>query len=284
MQKKAIVISGVSFLLVLIGVLTCLVRVDPGYVGVVYSMSGGIQNSSLQQGYHLISPTSNVSQFTVGTEQGNLSSSSQEGSKDDESFTIPTRDGKMIRVDVEYAYSFIPEMIPETFTRFRGQDGQSIEHTFMKSKIKAWIAEVSANYPVIEIYGERRADLNVDILEHLTPKFEEYGINLETINITQIQLDEATAQAIQRRVNAQQELEEQRVQKEKAEIEAERKLVEAKGRSEALIEQARGEYEANKLKSKSLTPEVLREMELDARKEHGWVTVQGGNPIVDTRP
>lgn len=283
MKTKHIAFLGISVFLVIVGLITCLVKVDPGYVGVVYSMNGGIKNSSLPQGFHLVAPTSKVSQFTVGTEQGNLSSSSQEGSKDDESFTIPTRDGKMIRVDVEYAYNFIPEHIPATFTRFRGQDGKSIEHTFMKSKIKAWIAEVSANYPVIEIYGERRADLNTDILKSLTPKFKEYGINLETINITQIQLDEATAEAIQRRVNAQQELEEQRVQKEKAEIEAERKLVEAKGKSEALIEQARGEYEANKLKSQSLTPEILREMELEARKQHGWVTVQGGTPVVDTR-
>lgn len=281
-MKKRIGIAVGTVLVV--GLLaTSITKVNPGYVGVVYSMNGGIKDKMLSQGYHLVLPTHKVKEFTIGTEQGYLAKSEKEGSEDDDSFSIPTKDGKMITVDLEYAYSYIEEDVPKTFTRFKGQDGKSIEDTFIRGKLKAWIAEVSASYPVIDIYGEKRAELNKAMLDHMKPKFEEYGIRLETANISRIGLDDTTAKAIQERVNAQQELEKEKISKEKAQIEAEKELIEAKGQSDALIEKARGEFEANKLKSQSLTPEILQEMELEARKEHGWVTVNGGTPIVDTR-
>ena len=53
--------------------------------------------------------------------------------------------------------------------------------------------------------------------------------------------------------------------------------------AEAMIKTAQGEAEAYRIKSAEITPELLKKWELDARMKHGWITIQGGNPIVDTR-
>lgn len=60
----------------------------------------------------------------------------------------------------------------------------------------------------------------------------------------------------------------------------------AKAKAEAdaqvTITNAKAEAEANRLKSESITDELIRMTEAEARKEHGWVTVQGGSPVVTT--
>lgn len=87
--------------------------------------------------------------------------------------------------------------------------------------------------------------------------------------------------AITERSKRAQEVEEAKQRQEKAKIEAETKRVEAKGEADAAIERAKGEAEANEIVSKSLTENLLKQQELEARQKHGWVTIQGANTIVD---
>lgn len=43
--------------------------------------------------------------------------------------------------------------------------------------------------------------------------------------------------------------------------------------------EAQAEAEANKILSESITPELIQMTEAEARKEHGWVTVQGADVV-----
>lgn len=56
----AIVISAILALVVAITALICLERIPAGYVGVVYSMNGGVQDELLTQGFHFVNPTKTV--------------------------------------------------------------------------------------------------------------------------------------------------------------------------------------------------------------------------------
>ena len=257
--------------------------IKPGYVGIIYSMNGGIKGDVLNQGLNFVSPIAKVRQYSVATEQAYLSRDKKEGSKDDDSFMIPTSDGKTVNVDLEFSYHFDVDKLPETFTRFKGQSGKDIEETFIRGKMKAWTSEVSSQFSVLDIYGEKRAELNRAVLDHVSNKFNEYGIIVDSVNFSRIELDGQTAEAIQQRINKQQELETAKIEKQKTEIEAERKVIEAQGQADAEIIKAKGESEANKELQQSLTPELLKKLELEARMKHGWVTVNGGTPIVDNR-
>ena len=46
---------------------------------------------------------------------------------------------------------------------------------------------------------------------------------------------------------------------------------------------AEAEAEAYRIKSSQITENLLRKWELDARKEHGWVTIQGANTVVTNK-
>lgn len=70
-------------------------KTPAGYVGVVYSPNGGVKENALNQGWHFVNPLYKVTEYTVATEQAYLSRDSKEGSKDDDSFYIPTSDGNI---------------------------------------------------------------------------------------------------------------------------------------------------------------------------------------------
>ncbi len=257
-----------------------IVKIDPGFVGVQYSLDGGITDDLLTQGLNFKFPFNKVSKYSVATEQAYLSRDVKEGSKDDESFNVPTADGKSINVDLEFSYRFDPDKLPDTFTRFRGQSGKTIEETFVRGKMKAWVSEVTSQYAVIDIYGERRSELNADTLAHVQAKFDNYGIVIESLNFSRIEVDPATNEAIQARVNKQQELEAAKLEAEKAKIEAEKKLTQAQADADAVLIAAQAEAKANRELASSITSELIDMKEAEARLEHGWVTTQGASAVV----
>lgn len=290
-------IGGIFVLIVMLfAVIFCFksaTKIEAGYVGVVYNMRGGVEDKLLSQGVHFVSPFKKVSKYSVATEQGYLSKDKKEGSKDDDSFRIPTSDGKTVDVDLEYSYHFDSERLASTYTKFKGQSGETIEKTFIRGKIKSWVGEVSSTFSVLDIYGDKRAELNAKALEHVKAKFDEYGIIIDSVNFPRIALDEQTEKAIQNRINKQQELEALKVEQEKAKVEAETKKqqaqmdaetkkINAQAEADAKLIAAQAEAKANKTISDSITDKLLKQQENQARMKHGWVTISGSsNVIVD---
>lgn len=283
--------------------LLCFKKVPAGYVGVIYNFSTGISDEVVGQGWHLVSPTKKLTIYSIGIEQSYLTSDSKGDSKKDESFNIPTSDGKTVRVNLEFSYRFDEERVAETFIMFKGRSGEDVKDTFIKPKIIAWTQEVSATYPVTDIFGDKRTQINAELDTYLKQKFEPYGIVIDTVNFTDISVDDETAAAIQKKVTAQQELELANIEaqtakiqaekdkevalinaeknKEMAEIQAEQAKIKAQGEADARKIEAEAEAEANRKIAESLTPELIEKLKYE--QWNGILPqVQGSvTPIID---
>lgn len=220
--KVGAVFLAVVFAVLVIACFMCMERVPAGYVGVVYNMSGGVDGEVLTQGWHLVSPTKKVTTYSIGIEQSYLTSEDKGDSKKDESFNIPTSDGKTVKVNLEFSYRFDAERVTDTFVQFKGRSGEDVKDTFIKPKIMAWTQEVSATYPVTDIFGDKRTQINAELDAYLKEKFLPYGIIIDTVNFTDISVDEETAAAIQKKVTAQQELELANIEAQTAKVQAEK--------------------------------------------------------------
>lgn len=309
MNKKGLLGAIVLGILIFGGIILaflCLERVPAGYVGVVYNMSGGVDGEVLTQGFHLVSPTKKVTTYSIGIEQSYLTAKNEGDSKNDDSFEVSTSDGKGLTVDLTFTYRFDQDRVANTFVRFRGQSGSEVKNTFIKPNIISWTKEVTAKYPVTEILGDYRAALNTELTEYLKQRFDPYGIIIESVSLINIDADDETRAAIQKKINAQQELEMAKVEadtakvqankdkevaliaaeqeKEKATIEAERKKIAAEGEAEAVRIAAEAEAEANKKIASSLTPELIENNKIN--KWNGSVPQVQGNsvPIIDISP
>lgn len=119
--------------------------------------------------------------------------------------------------------------------------------------MKAWTQEVTAKYPVTDVFGDKRQELNEALDEYLKQKFEPYGIIIDTVNFTSISTDDETQAAIQKKVNAQQELELANIEAKTAKVQAD------KDKEVALIA---AEQERRKHLSKRNRPKLMQKVKL----------------------
>lgn len=281
MNRKLIgaIIAGVLLVGATIYGIMGIERIKPGYVGVVYSMNGGIENDALTQGWKWVGPTKKVTQYSVATEQFFLSADKEEGDKEDTSFDVMCKDGKL-NVDFEMSYSFDAEKISGIFTRYRGMSGKDVMNNIVRGKIKTYVNEVTSEYSVLEVHMEKKGELNKAISEHLKESLAEFGVRVESANLTRTTPDAAVETAIIERSKVAQELEAEKQRQEKAKLEAETKKIQAEGDAAKMKIDAQAEADANKLLQASINDELIRMKEAEARVKHGWVTVQGANTVV----
>lgn len=291
--KVGAVVFGVIIVITLIVMAGCSKRIPAGYVGVVYSMSGGVAEETLAQGWHIVAPTKKITLYSIGIEQSYLTAKDEGDSPKDDSFETPSSDGKGLTVDLTFTYRFDSAMVTTTFTKFKGRSGKEVLTSFIKPNVMSWTKEVTAKYPVTDILGDERANLNIALTEYLREKFAPYGIVIESASLIDINPDEETRQAIQKKVNAQQELELANIERQTASVQAnkekevaiiaaEKEKEVAELEAQAVKIKAEAEAEANSKIASSLTPELIEKLKIDKWKgEVPYVSGGEAMPIVN---
>ncbi|MCI8582352.1 MAG: prohibitin family protein [Dorea sp.] len=255
--------------------------IGTGKVGVQYSYKGGVKDETLNPGLNFINPFLKVKEFTVGNEQLILTKDKREGSKKNESFKVATSDDASIAVSFQMSYRYNPEKVVDTYKKFKGMDGEDIVEQRVRTVLKSKVSEVTTDYSMMDIYSGNRSEINNKITEYLNGEFgEAYGIEVLDASIVDVHPDDKLKEAIDNRVTALQQKQQAEAEQEKIKVEAETKLIQAENEAAVAIEKAKGEAEANRVKSESITDELIRMTEAEARKTHGWVTVQGADAVV----
>lgn len=244
--------------------------INQGHAGVVYSRQDGVQEQTLGQGLRFVSPMWRITEYPVSTETVEY-----------EDVALSTRDGKPLSVTLNFDYLNDVEKLPYIYNKFKGQSPEAIEDTWLKARLREASLAVTSNYTILDIF-QNTENIRLEIEERFKEDVGEHGFIVENVVFGVPTPDEETQASIQAVVNKQQELEALKIEQQKAEVEAETKLIEAEGQAQADIEKARGEAEANRLVSESITDEILKRMEMEARQEHGWIEINGaGGVIVD---
>lgn len=281
LNKRVIglITTGAVVVAVGVGAMLCVEKVPAGYVAGQFSISGGIKNEVLSPGWHIISPAIKTSKYSVATEQLYMSKDKQEGSKDDESFDVTCKDGKL-NADFEMSYSFNADDIPSVMKRYRGMSGEHIIDSVVRGKIKTFVSEETSKYTVMDAHLEKRGELNKAIFTRLKKELKAFGINVESANLSATRPDEKLAKAIAERSEANQKLEKIKLEAQIKEQEAENKRIEAQGNADAALIKAEGEAKANEVLQQSLTSELI-----ELEKVNKWngvlPTVTDGQSIIN---
>lgn len=260
---------------------TCIEKIPVGYEGVQYSMSGGVKDETLGQGWHIVSPTIKVKEFTISNEQLILTQDSREGSKEDESFKVATSDDASIAIDFQMSYRFVPDTLVDTYKRYKGMDGNDIVQNRVRTVLKSKVSEITTDYSLMDIYSGNRSEINNKLTDYLNSEFKTaYGIEVLDASIIDSHPDNKLQATIDARVKAQQDQAKAKAEQKTVEVEAETNLIKAQNEAEIKITEANAEAEANRVISESITDELIRMKEAEARLEHGWVTVQGADAVI----
>lgn len=176
-------------------------------------------------------------------------------------------------------YNFIQDRILELYAKFNGMDGADVVETMVQNSIIAYIKEVTPQFTVMDIYSDKRAEVSEEITKYLNSKLnDEYGINISSALIIDVQLDDTLMEKVKAKEQAKQDAEKAELDKQTAIAQGEANMAEAEANKKVTITNA--EAESNRIISESITDELIKMKEAEARLEHGWVEVQGADTVV----
>lgn len=270
-------------------------RVGQGEVGVVYSARNGVQEETLSPGWHFVGPFDRVEDYPVSQQQLVLSNNPadfNEKELEQDTHVDAPANGGMVKMNITINYNFIPDHVTSLYERFNGMDGEQIVESKVKNSILAYVKEVTPQFTVMDIYSDKRSEVSAAITDYLNTKLgDEYGINVSSALIIDVQLDETLQAKVQAKEQAKQDAEKAELDKQTAiaqgeankaaaEAAAEVQKIQAQGNAEQTKIQAQAQAESNKMLSQSITQELIDMKEAEARVKHGWVTVQNSDAVI----
>lgn len=253
----------------IIGMFVFVEKIPEGQVGVVYSPSGGAKKV-LNPGWHLVGLFEKTQKYPTRVTIVK------------DSVTVTTKDGKSIKMPSSYEMKVDRSKVLDIFKELGSQNVEQIQEGYLYQRLFRASRAVVSDYTVLDIYGTKTTEASAKITEQMSKESSSLGFIVTNVVLGTPELDEDTEQAINARVKSAQENELKKQELENEKLEAEKKKVIAEGEKQKKLIEAQAEKEANELLSQSITPEILKMEELAARKIHGWITITGATPLVET--
>lgn len=267
--RLGLFITAFVLLVALIVTPLFLEKISAGHVGVVYKPGSGVQERTLEDKWHLVSPFDKITEYPIRLQ-----------TVDAKNMTLATADGKNVELDFSYSYAVSAEKVVPIFNKFGPVKVEDIEKTYLKKRLFDAARNVISQYTVLELYGEKSGEAQASIKKVYTENVAKIGFIVDEVTLGAPKPDANTQAAIDARVNAAQELDRKKTELEIAKAEAERKRAEAQGIADSELIKAEGAAKANKALQVSITPELIQ-YEI-AKKWNGaqpLVTGSGGQII-----
>lgn len=242
-------------------------RIPEGQVGVVYKANGGVQ-TTLNAGYHTTGLFSKVQKYPVRMQTVKTK------------INVATSDGKKLELPMSYQLQINKDKVVDIFKKFGSSDIETVQDSYLKTQLYKVSREVVAEYSVLDIYSNGASEASATITKDFADNVKQQGFIVTDVTVGTPSADRATEDAINERVKAAQNNELKKQELENAKIEAQKQKVEAEGEAAAKVAKAEGEAKSNKLISDSMTPELIKYTEAQARLKHGWITTTGASTVV----
>jgi regulator of protease activity HflC (stomatin/prohibitin superfamily) len=217
-------VAGV--IVIIIGLsLSCIIQIEPGEVG-VQKLFGKVNNNILQSGLNVVNPFVKVVRFDIKTENYTMSAVRDEGMKEgDDAIRVLTSDGLEVVIDLTVLYKVIPSEAP----RILQEVGTDYRNVIVRPVCRTKIRDNAVYYDAVSLYSTKRDEFQIKIFSAIETNFKERGLLLEQLLVRNITLPESVRNAIESKINAEQDAQKMTFVLQKERQEAERKRVEAQG-------------------------------------------------------
>eukprot|EP01063_Lacrimia_lanifica_P024042 TRINITY_DN32010_c0_g1_i1.p1 TRINITY_DN32010_c0_g1~~TRINITY_DN32010_c0_g1_i1.p1 ORF type:complete len:270 (+),score=81.29 TRINITY_DN32010_c0_g1_i1:61-870(+) len=189
------------------------VIVPVGYVGVV-QVFGSLEPLPLYPGLAVVNPLSSVAYFNTQTQVLHFSDN------------VPTQEGVNVRLEASCLFHLQADSMVNVFRYF----GEDVVRIMLIPQFESAVREVTSNHTAAALYTASARQIMTDsLMAQLQADAGPYGITIESTPINKLALPRLITDAIERKMQLQQEAEAMKFVLEKERQEADRKAIEAKG-------------------------------------------------------
>ncbi len=234
LQDKLKIRSYVSMggtALAVILIITSLLRiVPPGSVGIQILFGRVLTGSTMREGLNVVNPFINLKIMSIRTQAYTMSAATEEGQRyGDDAISALTRDGLEVKMDLTVWFHLMPEKAAIVFQKI----GSDYVSKIVRPAARTAIRNTTVRYMAVEIYSEKREEVQNEITRALKKDYESRGIVLEKVLLRNISLPAKVKSAIEAKLEAEQEAQKMEFVLQKEKKEAERKKIEASGIAQA---------------------------------------------------
>lgn len=218
--------------------------IEAGEAGVLFKrFSGGLEKETVYgQGFHVVAPWNTMYIYNVKEQTA------------EEAMSVLDKNGLTIRVDVTVRFNPYMEKIGFVHERF----GKAYIQTLVIPEVRSAVRQVMGRYSAEEIYSTKRAEVELNIINEAesTLSSEANNIKMNALLLREVALPDNIKNAIESKLQQEQEALAYRFRLDREKSEAERKRI-----------MAEGEAAANRIINNSLTPSLLKMRGIEATIE-----------------
>lgn len=227
-------LSPLGLLIILFG---CFTNIGANTVGIVYDpFNGGIQSTTLTEGYKTKSPLTKIYKISTKVVELNF-----------ENLNVQSQDSQWLNTQLQVQVRIDKSKAFDYFKKYGDKSLEDIS-TIISNTIKKELESVTIKYNITDILGSKRDEIVNDTLVLVQEELIKDGILVERIVLIDTDAGQAIETAIANEAVAKKEVDTAEYKKQKAELEGEAKVIEAQK-----------EKEANELINKTLTNEIIIE-------------------------
>lgn len=205
-------------------------------VGVKYSALHGTSKDTLKEGVHFVTPfVDKIYKIDTTVQE-----------RTDDNVSVQTKDAQWAKMQVNVKYEVSKSNAFKVYKQYKTME--ALKDNIIGNYAQNAMNEVCSNYNIIDLLGDKRNEIINKATDILKQNLEKEGVTLKMLTIKDLDAGEKIEKAISDEAVAKKQVETAKQKQEKARTEAETKLIEAEG-----------EANANAVKTKALTPEVLQE-------------------------
>jgi regulator of protease activity HflC (stomatin/prohibitin superfamily) len=226
-----------------------------------------------RQGVAIVPPViSAIEDYDLRRLEYTMSGVSGEGRKVniDDSLWSPTQEGLQVGIDLTLWHHLDPAQVITIHQKI----GPDYEEKIIRPAVRSVIRLVISEYPVMDVYSSKRAQIQDEINVKIKALVEKDGFVIDEVVLRDVRFTPEFAKAIEAKQIAQQSAEQMKYTLEKEQKEAERKVIEARGRANAIevINRALAQ-----------NPNYIRYLYVDKLSDKIQVIVSDQNTIMDLK-
>lgn len=278
---KSLISAGVGILALLIGggvlFASTFYTNGVGEAKVIINLDGTVAGTVIQPGTGWKAPTQEFVDFDLFSQEVQYVGKPGEpavytgGTVNGAEVTTSVANGAQANVDITVTYSLDADKVEAIYKKYKSQERftkQVVEKTILTS-----VREIPSKYTAVEFRGEKKGEAGSQIFDLIESKLKPLGVTIDFVNLQDVRYS-AEVEVALREV----EVATQNVQKQEAELRA------AEVKAQQLVAVATAEAEANNLVAKSLTPQILQKMYLEALKAGTvYVVPSGSTPFITAK-
>lgn len=156
---------------------------------------------------------------------------------------LPSKEGLNVNAEISILYHIEPAMAPKVIETI----GVNYEETMVLSVFRSAAADVCSRFLAKDMHSGQRSIIEADIRSHMDSLLAPRGFAIESVLLKSIRLPDGLYQAIENKLEAEQQAQRMEFELQRERLEADRKKIEATGTSDA-----------QKILQKGLTPTIIQ--------------------------